>query len=202
MKKGLFISFEGIDGSGKTTQMELFYDYLSSNGFSVVKTREPGATFLGQKIRKILLDKKNINMSKATETLLYAADRAQHMEEIILPSLNENKIVLTDRFLDSNLAYQLANGSKKNDIEKANYFLMRKPDISFFLRIDPALARERMSKKRNDRIEEKGILFQKKVAEIYEKLLILEKERFVIINAETDEEIILKQIIKGFEEKL
>ncbi|MDR2457993.1 MAG: dTMP kinase [Clostridiales Family XIII bacterium] len=201
MKDGLFISFEGIDGSGKSTQLDLFYDYLVVNGFNVVKTKEPGATLIGKKIKKILLDKKNINIAKETETLLYAADRAQHMEEIILPALTENKIILTDRFFDSNLAYQSANDTENSDIKKANYFLKRNPDMTFYLRVDPKLAAKRIARKKQDRIEGKGIIFQEKVATIYDKIFS-EKKEAIVIEAAGDKKKIFERIKSEFEKRL
>jgi dTMP kinase len=201
MKGGLFISFEGIDGSGKSTQLELFYDYLIGSGFDVVKTKEPGATKIGEKIRKILLDKKNADMAGEAETLLYAADRAQHLMEIILPALKENKIVLTDRFFDSNLAYQAARGVENSDIKKANYFLTRKPDMTFYLKIDAGNAGKRLGKKRQDRIEQRGIVFQKKVEEIYD-MLASENEKIIIIKAGDEKEKVFESIKTEFEKRL
>ena len=106
MRTGVFISFEGIDGVGKSTQLRLVSEKYRSLGYAVVTTREPGGTVLGQRIREMLLDP-NQNVSHAAEILLYAADRAQHIKEVILPALKAGKIVLSDRYLDSSVAYQV-----------------------------------------------------------------------------------------------
>ena len=106
MKKGYFISFEGMDGSGKSTQIIKIKDYLEKNGFEVVLTREPGGTEIGEKIRKIILDPENSSMTALTEAMLYAASRAQHVEEKIKPEISAGRIVICDRFVDSSIAYQ------------------------------------------------------------------------------------------------
>ena len=117
--KGCFITFEGVEGSGKSTQINLLADKLRETGKKVVLTREPGGTKLGQKIRKLLLDPDNIDMDNRAEILLYAADRAQHVKKKIIPALNEGKIVLTDRYIDSNIAYQ-GYGRKLEKIGRAS----------------------------------------------------------------------------------
>ena len=106
MSKGLFITFEGGDGSGKSTQFRLFAEYLRNRGFEVVTTREPGGTRISEKIRDLLLDPECTEMDNMTEALLFAASRAQHVEELIRPSVNAGKMVLCDRFVDSSIVYQ------------------------------------------------------------------------------------------------
>ncbi len=104
--KGIFITMEGLDGSGKSTQIRLLEEYLQDKGYNVVVTREPGGTRISEDIRKVILDTSNTNMSPYTEALLYAASRAQHVHEVILPALRDGKIVICDRFVDSSLVYQ------------------------------------------------------------------------------------------------
>ncbi|MBR0114039.1 MAG: dTMP kinase, partial [Firmicutes bacterium] len=106
MKRGIFISFEGPDGSGKSTQIRLLTEYCKEKGLEAVTVREPGGTAISEKIREIILDKKNSEMSPVAEALLYAASRAQLVEQIIRPALEEGKMVLSDRFMDSSIAYQ------------------------------------------------------------------------------------------------
>src|SRR3972149_3236580 len=120
-KKGLFITFEGLDGSGKTTQMKILSDCLKNRGFDVLTTIEPGGTKIGQKIRKILLDKENHDISPRAETLLFLASRAELVSEVILPALREGKIVICDRFFDSTVVYQgIARGLGEKEILEMN----------------------------------------------------------------------------------
>src|SRR4030066_72436 len=137
-KKGLFITFEGLDGSGKTTQMEILNDYLKKRGFNVVTTIEPGGTKIGRKIRKILLDKENHDISPLAETLLFLASRAELVSEVIAPALKEGKIVLCDRFFDSTVVYQgIARGLGEKEILKMNLWATGGvvPDITFLLSV-------------------------------------------------------------------
>ena len=106
MKQGMFITFEGPDGSGKTTQIKRLKAFLEQNGIQVVLTREPGGTLIGEKIREIILDKDHIEMDNLTEALLYAASRAQHVAQVIRPNLDAGRTVICDRFMDSSLVYQ------------------------------------------------------------------------------------------------
>ena len=135
MKKGLFITFEGLDGSGKTTQIELLKNYLKSKGFDVVTTIEPGGTEIGGKIRNILLDKGNLDMSHKAETFLFLASRAELVSKVIAPALREGKIVICDRFFDSTVVYQgIARGLEEKQILDMSMWATDKivPDITFF----------------------------------------------------------------------
>jgi len=176
MSKGLFITFEGGDGSGKSTQIEKLKDYLESEGFSVVLTREPGGTKISEAIREIILDSKNTEMSDMTETLLYAAARAQLVEQVIRPAVERGDMVICDRFVDSSMAYQ-AYGRGLGDIVwdiNKNAVGDCMPDLTILLRLDPEAGMDRISGRKQDRIELSSSDFHRRV---YEGYLALE-ERF------------------------
>jgi dTMP kinase len=185
--KGIFITFEGIDGSGKTTQIELLNSFLKQSGFDVVVTREPGGTDIGDKIRKILLDSKNIQMSYRAETLLFLASRAELVSKVIQPSLNQGKIVICDRFFDSTIAYQgIARQLGAEKILDMSLWATENiiPDLTFLLSIDVWECENRIKngKKKKDRIEKEEIDFKSKIQEGYMQLAGKNKERFVIVD--------------------
>lgn len=167
MKRGLFITTEGTDGSGKTTQIKLIESYLKGKGFEVVVTREPGGTSIGEKIRSIILDTENSDMAYITEMMLYASARAQLVNELIKPSLSEGKVVICDRFIDSSYVYQ---GFGRNIdielIERVNRIALDgiMPDVTLFFDIDPEVALERRIQSTGaDRIEREAMDFHRKV---------------------------------------
>lgn len=185
--KGIFITFEGIDGSGKTTQIELLNSFLKQSGFDVVLTREPGGTDIGDKIRKILLDSKNIQMSYRAETLLFLASRAELVSKVIQPSLNQGKIVICDRFFDSTIAYQgIARQLGAEKILDMSLWATENiiPDLTFLLSIDVWECENRLKngKKKKDRIEKEEVDFKSKIQEGYMQLAGKNKERFVIVD--------------------
>ena len=138
--RGKFITIEGTDGSGKSTQIELIKDYLVKTGREFVFVRDPGSTAIGEKIRSLILDTQNTAMSDETEALLYAACRIQLVNEVILPSLESGKNVICDRFVDSSISYQgFARGLGQEKIERINNFTIEKcmPDLTIFLNISP-----------------------------------------------------------------
>ena len=201
--KGIFISFEGPDGSGKTTQISLLSSYLKDKGYSVVMTREPGGTEISEKIREIILDPENKEMDGMTEALLYAAARAQHVAQLINPSLDEGKVVLTDRFMDSSIAYQ-GYGRKLGDkIRIINEYAVAgiHPDLTFFLDLsaEEGIARAEHRQKL-DRLEQESIAFHKRVYEGYLELSKIYEDRYVIIDASRSVEEISQDIITKFEE--
>src|SRR3972149_3207945 len=208
-KKGLFITFEGLDGSGKTTQMELLRDYLKNRGFDVVTTIEPGGTKIGQKIRKILLDKENHDISPRAETLLFLASRAELVSEVILPALREGKIVLCDRFFDSTVVYQgIARGLGGKEILKMNLWATGRvvPDITFLLSVRVSKGKKRMydADKKTDRIELEKDSFKEKIYRGYLDIAGKNKGRIVIIDGEENIENIFKEIkrkVCGYLEK-
>ena len=185
--KGIFITFEGIDGSGKTTQIELLNSFLKQLGFDVVVTREPGGTDIGDKIRKILLDSKNIQMSYRAETLLFLASRAELVSKVIKPSLIQGKIIICDRFFDSTIAYQgIARQLGAEKILDMSLWATENiiPDLTFLLSIDVWECENRLKngKKKKDRIEKEEVDFKSKIQEGYMQLAGKNKERFVIVD--------------------
>src|SRR4030066_801371 len=191
--KGIFITFEGIDGSGKTTQIELLHSFLKQSAFDVVLTREPGGTDIGDKIRKILLDSKNIQMSYRAETMLFLASRAELVSRIIQPSLNQGKIIICDRFFDSTIVYQgIARQLGAEKILDMSLWATENiiPDLTFLLSIDAWECENRIKngKKKKDRIEKEEIDFKSKIQEGYMQLAGKYKERFVIVDGCLDME--------------
>lgn len=216
MKKGLFITFEGLEGCGKTTQAKKLYRYLIKKGISAVFTKEPGGTPIGQKIRKILLDQKNEGMAYTTEMLLFLASRAENVRLVILPALEEGKIVISDRFFDSTTAYQgYGRGIDLKIIHYFNELVVGKaiPDITFFLDIQPEEGLKRsafFSNAKEIRFEEefmkkkkiKGKLFLDRVREGYYQLAQEEKDRIIRIDANRSKELIFKNILSVVEKRL
>ena len=154
MKKGLFITFEGLDGSGKTTQIKLLYDYLKGKGLDVLTAVEPGGTEIGAKIRKILLDKDNHEMTYKTETLLFLASRAELVSKVISPALNKGRIVICDRFFDSTVVYQgIARGLGVDEILNMSLWATGGvvPDITFLLSVEPDKGKKRMDRASKER---------------------------------------------------
>ena len=183
--KGLFISFEGVDGCGKTTQVKLLRDKLLSENDKVELVREPGGIKISEDIRKILLSPNNISMNYQTEALLMVASRAQLTFELIIPLLKKGNIVLADRFSDSTLAYQ--GGGRKLDLnilKKINNFATKNlvPDLTFLIDISPEDAFQRASATSMDRIEGAGIDFQNKVRKTYLKLANEYADRFIVLD--------------------
>jgi dTMP kinase len=164
---GLFITFEGADGCGKSTQLRLLAEYLEENGAQVVRTREPGGSLVAEKIREILLDKENVEMDAMTEALLYAAARAEHVRKVIKPALCSGKVVLCDRFIHSSLAYQGYGRSLGVPlVQRINEPAIDgcMPDVTVFLGVPPENAFSRMNdQKEHDRLESEGLVFHERV---------------------------------------
>ncbi|BDU49673.1 dTMP kinase [Haliovirga abyssi] len=205
-KRGLFITFEGGEGAGKTTQIELFKKYLEEKGYEVEVTREPGGTLIGEKIRELLLDVKNKDMNYLAELLLYYASRAQHLYEKIIKLKNEGKIVICDRFSDSTLAYQgFGRGLDKELIKNLTKIVENGngPDITFLIDIEPKIgldrARKLTSDKRGDRMEQEKIDFYEKVRDGYLKISEDEPERVKVIDGNQEIKIILEKLKATFE---
>lgn len=175
--KGKFITFEGCEGSGKSTQIRLLSEKLLQAGVDFIVTREPGGSDVAEQIRKIILDGKNTSMCDECEALLYAAARIQHLKEIVAPALEAGKLVICDRYVDSSLAYQgAARGLGDEYIEEINSAALSAfpPDLTVFLNIPPDRAFERKhGADRGDRMEQLGLDFHKKVYGGY--LALLEK---------------------------
>lgn len=197
--QGKFITIEGCDGSGKSTQISLLKGELDRLGISYWLTREPGGTNISEKIRKIILDKNNQEMVWKTEALLYAASRAQLVEERILPLLKEGIHVICDRFTDSTLAYQgYGRNLDLKRLEKLNNFATQglKPDLTILLDIDPLIAARRRKNQEKDRLENEHIIFHKRVRAGYLALAEKEQERFNIISATQDIQNIHREIMQ------
>lgn len=197
--RGVFVSFEGIEGTGKTTQARLLSEHLSKKGRATVLTEEPGGTPIGLRIREVLLHVDHTEMHPVTELLLYNASRSQHVHEVILPALNAGRIVLTDRFSDSTLAYQgFGRGVDMNVIGTLDRIATGglKPDLTILLDIDAetGLMRNRGANK-VDRLELEDIEFHKRVRNGYHELAKREPERIKIIDASGTMEEILQKII-------
>jgi dTMP kinase len=178
--RGLFVTFEGIDRSGKTTQAGLLVDALGDQALGV---REPGGTPAGEKVRELLKDP-SVTLAPEAEALLFAAARSELVAEVILPALDEGKVVVSDRFLDSSLAYQGgARGLGIEEVERVNHFAVRglKPDLTFLLELSPEAAAARAGD--NARLEFEGAGLQEAVGASYETLIRADPDRWRRIDA-------------------
>jgi dTMP kinase len=207
MKKGLFITFEGLDGSGKTTQIKLLYDYLKERGLDVITAVEPGGTEIGRKIRKILLDKDNHEMSYKTETFLFLASRAELVLKVISPALSKGRIVICDRFFDSTIVYQgIARGLGMDRILDMSLWATGGivPDITFLLSVKADKGKKRMDRasKERDRMELEKDNFRKNVYQGYLSIAKRYKDRFVVIDGEKDIEEIFEEVKRRVEKYL
>lgn len=197
MKKGLFITFEGGDGCGKTTQIELLDKYLRGKGFNTLLTREPGARGLGIKLREILLNYDG-EVSPKCESFLFLADRAQHIDCIIKPALKEGKIILCDRHADSTVAYQgYGRGLDINQINSLNNIATGglKPDLTIVLDVDVETSMQRVGKNK-DRMESAGIEFFERVRQGFLDIARKEPNRVKVISSSDTIEDIHKQIVE------
>lgn len=207
-RKGVFISFEGIEGTGKSTQARLLRDWLEAEGIEAVLTREPGGTGIGKKIRQVLLDTDHGGMDPVTELLLYSADRRQHMTEEILPSTGKGLAVITDRFSDSTRAYQgQARGIDSRVLDEIDELATGgiKPDLTILLDMDvrEGLSRNRSANK-TDRLELEEISFHERVRKAFLDIQRAEPERVKLIDATgTVEEVharvvgVVKEFLRG-----
>jgi len=203
MQKGLFITFEGADGCGKTTQLNLLAQYLRENGKEVVITREPGAKGLGEKVREILLNYDG-DVSPNCEAFLFLADRAQNIDMIVKPAIAEGKIVLCDRHTDSTLAYQ--GYGRGVDLERAK--MLNKiatsglvPDLTYVFDIDVETSMSRVGKDK-DRMESAGVEFHEKVRKGYLEIAKQEPDRVKVINSKDSIENIFVQVQDIFDKKV
>ena len=191
MKKkysGFFISIEGGDGVGKTTAIKTLEEKLNKNNIKYYLTREPGGSKISESIRNIILDKNNTEEDSKTEALLYAASRRQHLVEIVLPRLEKGELVITDRYIDSSLAYQgYARGIGIKKVLLINTFAIDSyfPDLTFFLDLSPEEGLKRISqnKREEDRLDKEKDSFHQKVYEGYKKVIKKYKKRFVLVDA-------------------
>ncbi|MCB1214294.1 MAG: dTMP kinase [Deltaproteobacteria bacterium] len=207
----LFITLEGIEGSGKSTQTKLLAQALEKQGASPLVTREPGGSLLGQDLRKILVQGKPGDLSKEAELFLYLADRAQHVDRVIKPALASDKIVLCDRFTDSTLAYQgYARGLDLENLKHLNLQATQglQPDLSFLLdcpaEVGLKRSHQRLEKELSSesRFEKEDLSFHQKVREGFLKLAQSENQRFVIVDGQKDPELLHQILIQEVQKRL
>lgn len=196
MSKGLFITFEGCDGCGKTTQLELLAKFLEEKGYDVIVTREPGAKGLGTKLREILLNYDG-EVSSNCESFLFLADRAQHIDTLVKPAIENGKIVLCDRHIDSTVAYQ--GYGRGINLEQINYLNNLatsglKPDLTLLFDVDTETSMQRVGKNK-DRMESAGIEFQEKVRHGYLELAKEESKRIKVFNSKKTIEQLHQEVL-------
>jgi dTMP kinase len=198
--KGILISFEGIEGTGKTIQAKLLYEYLVKKGYTALLTEEPGGTQIGLRIRELLLSIEHKGMIPVTELLLYNASRAQHIQEVILPAMNRGFIVITDRFADSTVAYQgYGRGLDLHLIDSIETIVTSglKPDITILLDLDVEIGLKRnRGVNKMDRLELEDVEFHKRVRSGYFEIAVKKPERIRLIDAAGSIEEIHSKIIK------
>src|SRR5262245_56021303 len=208
MTLGKLITFEGIDGCGKSTQMRLLERYLAERGVTVVSTREPGGTELGKKIRSALLDGGKGSVEPLAELLLYAADRAHHVRRVILPALNEGKVVLSDRFYDATTVYQgYARGFDLTLVNQLNELATGglKPDLTLLFDLEVEIGLKRTRKRGDgtdemaagpDRLDQEPLEFHERVRAAYLEIAAREPQRFRVIPAAGPVEVTFELMIK------
>lgn len=194
MKRGLFLTLEGVDGCGKSTQLAFLTEYLKQKGLDVVLTREPGGCAISEQVREILLNPENKQMSAETEMLLYAAARTQHIAEKILPALEAGKVVLCDRYLDSSIAYQgYGRGLGEQRVRQINWYAQEHcmPDATFLflLEVDRSFERIRQGRQSTDRLEQESRGFFEQVDDGFHALAQREKRIRIIDAARSVEQV-------------
>lgn len=204
LKRGLFIAIEGIDGSGKSTLAKNLYNYLHNSGYETVLTKEPGGTALGLQLRSIL-QTKNTPVSIKAEFLLFAADRAQHFTDVIIPALNAKKIVISDRLNDSSIAYQgYGRGLDIDNLKQINSWAMSniKPDLTIFVQVDTNTAFERIKARKEELTDfEKERNFMTRVALGFEEIY-KNRKNVIILDGNKNQKEILAEAIKSVENYL
>jgi len=199
--KGYFITFEGTEGSGKTTVIEKVEQFYINNGYQVIRTREPGGSRIAEDIRNIILDVNNTSMDAITEAMLYAASRRQHLVEKVIPYLEKGYIVLCDRFIDSSLAYQgHARGLGIDKVYQMNLMATNGilPDATIYIDVRPevGLSRIKVNNREQNRLDLEKLTFHEKVYEGYHLVAEMFKDRFKVINGEQEREKVLKDTLE------
>ncbi len=200
MKKGIFITFEGLDCSGKTTIIKKLNDYFEKNNIAFLSTREPGGynNIFAEKIRNILLDN-SIELDNKTEALLFATIRSHHVHNVIIPNIENGKIVICDRYVDSSLVYQgIAKDVGFKEVLRLNEFAVNDcwPDITIYLRIDIDTYNQRISQRQYlDRLDKYSIQLKSKIIEGYDDLVKKYKKRFIVIDASLSIDIVFNKIL-------
>ena len=207
--KGKFITFEGTDGSGKTSVITRVVDALTKEGYKVVTTREPGGVKISEEIRDIIHDVKNTEMDPVCEAMLYAASRRQHLIEKVKPMLDKGYIVICDRYIDSSLAYQgYARNIGIDKVKDINHFAIDGfyPDLTIYLDVRPEIGIRRIMEHTQthevNRMDQESIDFHNRVYEGYHKLLELFKDRIKLVNGENDQEQVFKDSLSKIKEIL
>jgi dTMP kinase len=206
--KGLFITFEGPDGSGKTTQLKRLAAELIQSGYNVMVTREPGGTPISDQIRKIVLSPDNSSMVDQTEVLLYAASRAQHVHEKIIPALQRDQIVLCDRFIDASIAYQaFGSGMDESQVREINQFASSglKPHRTYMIDVPVEVSQHRLLQRKQsefdlvlDRIEQKESQYHNRVRDAFHRIAKDEQQRVCLIKGDRTEDQIFSDIRSDF----
>lgn len=202
---GIFITLEGGEGSGKTTIILSIEKYLKENGYDVVTTREPGGVPIAEQIRNVILDVNNTKMCNETETLLYAASRMQHLHEKVIPALNEGKVVICDRYLDSSLVYQgYARGIGIDNVLNANCFALdHMPDVTLFIDVTPEVGLKRISgRDKIDRLDKESLSFHQRVYDGYVKISEQYPDRIKRIDGQRDKEEVIADVIEEIKKVL
>ncbi len=198
--KGKFITFEGPEGAGKTSVLEVLMKEINNNDMEAVFTREPGGIRISEQIREVILNKEHTEMDSRTEALLYAAARRQHLVERVVPAIETGKNVFCDRFIDSSLAYQgYARGLGIDEVLSINQFAINglMPDLTFYFNIDPKVGLQRISKsseREQNRLDLEDLTFHQKVQEGYEKVINMFPDRIVVIDAEKSLEEVVEEV--------
>lgn len=201
-----FITFEGVDGSGKSTIIKLVSEYFGKNNIPFIATREPGGSKIAEQIRNIILSCENNNLSASTEALLYAAARAQHFSEIIQPAIDANKVVICDRFLDSSLVYQgIARNLGIDNVLNINKFAINDvlPTKTIFFDLEPEIGLRRINQNKDrelNRLDLEGLEFHQKVYNGYKQIINSDPKRFIIIDASQSIEQVFEDTLKAIKD--
>jgi dTMP kinase len=206
-RKGVFVTFEGVEGSGKSTQAARLADSLRTRGLEVVLSHEPGGTELGERVREILLDVSVDGMEPLTELMLFLASRSEHVARVVRPALRRGAVVVCDRYADASVAYQ--GGGRRLGVELVERLNETatggvQPDVTFLIDVAPGegLARKLRAAGRPDRIEREAVRFHERVRRAYLDLAARESERFVVVDGERDADLIASEVLDRVEKAM